>query len=227
MKHILPRPNLRALACKATPVIRIVTYFVSRSISTGFRNSLSQTFHFIFHICKVKVGYIFFPLLLWDQTGVTSMECTATHFCLERENKIGFHSLFLAALATLCLHPPCPWLWLWPKVEFKMMSGQFRSLKLKPGENSLVPLVFCVWRRRSTCWRFIDHFRKNPSRNRCSRKESYAGGVGVSKWQHSGRELGTGCAHLVTPATMILAYRCAPHMDCQIKLNTNIDMSII
>ena len=64
LKHILPRPNLRALACKATPVIRIVTYFVSRSISTGFRNSLSQTFHFIFHICKVKVGYIFFPLLL-------------------------------------------------------------------------------------------------------------------------------------------------------------------
>ena len=67
-----------------------------------------------FHIpyCKIKVGYIFLRLptvivrsnILVQQTGVTSMECTATHFCLERENKIGFHSLFLAALATLCLH---------------------------------------------------------------------------------------------------------------------------
>ena len=110
LKHILPRPNLRALACKATPVIRVVTYFVSRSISTRFRNSLSQTFHIACARLKLVTyfSHCYCEIKNFSSTNrcVTSMECTATHFCLERENKIGFHSLFLAALATLCLHPP-------------------------------------------------------------------------------------------------------------------------
>ena len=68
-----------------------------------------------FHIpyCKIKVGYIFSLLfvivrsnILVQQTGVTSMECTATHFCLERENKIGLHSLSFSCPGNSMFAPP-------------------------------------------------------------------------------------------------------------------------